>query len=110
MARGAFARRLRACSSGNWPQMARRTTTRLQQRELPADGARHDCAPAAAGPARKWRAARLRACISGTCPQMARGTIARLHQRDLPGAAAASSRRAAYCSCGAVRARGLACA
>ena len=84
MARGAFARRLRACSSGNWPQMARRTTTRLQQRELAADGAPHDCAPAAAGAARRWRAARLRACGSGSCPQMARGAIARLQQRDLP--------------------------
>ena len=58
------------CSSRTWPQMACGTIARQQQRDLPADGARHDCAPAAAGPARRWRAARLRACISGTCPQM----------------------------------------
>jgi hypothetical protein len=71
------------CSSRTCPQMACRMIARLHQRDLRADGARHDCAPASAGPACRWRAARLRACISGTCPQMARGTIARLHQRDL---------------------------
>ena len=41
------------CSSRTWPQMARGTIARQQQRDLPADGARHDCAPAAAGPARR---------------------------------------------------------
>ena len=34
--------------------MARGTIARLQQRELAADGARHDCAPAAAGAGRRW--------------------------------------------------------
>ena len=34
---------LRACSSGGWPQMARRTIARLQQRGLAADGMAVTC-------------------------------------------------------------------